>query len=130
MTSNETLHYSTVICYWILQTTQDSSRPLKIVLMQYIQWLPICKHSKSEFIAVSDKIKTIQTTQQAAYIVQLIFGLCILGIFFPIMAAMQFWEKDQDLMCIPGEGLEERRNLGICKSVCSFVALLLKIISS
>lgn len=95
---------------------------------QGIQWLPTCKHSKSDFIKVSDKIKTIQTTQQAAYIVQLIFGLCILGIFFPIMAAMQFWEKDQDLMCIPGEGLEERRNLGICKSVCSFLALLLKII--
>lgn len=95
---------------------------------QGIQWLPTCKHSKSEFVAVSDKLKTIQTTQQSAYVVQLIFGLCILGIFFPIMAAMQFWEKDQDLMCIPGEGLEERRNLGICKSICSFIALLLKII--
>ena len=53
-------------------------------------------------------------------IVQGIFGLAILGIFFPIMAAMQFFEKDQDLMCIPGEGLEERRNLGVCKSICSF----------
>ena len=61
-------------------------------------------------------------------IVQGIFGLAILGIFFPIMAAMQFFEKDQDLMCIPGEGLEERRNLGVCKSICSFIAIVLKLI--
>lgn len=44
------------------------------------------------------------------------------------MAAMQFFEKDQDLMCIPGEGLEERRNLGVCKSICSFIAIVLKLI--
>ena len=79
-------------------------------------------------MSVSEKIGTLKFTQEAALIVQGIFGLAILGIFFPIMAAMQFFEKDQDLMCIPGEGLEERRNLGVCKSICSFIAIVLKLI--
>ena len=32
------------------------------------------------------------------------------------MAAMQFFEKDQDLMCIPGEGLEEEETLVFAKA--------------
>ena len=93
-----------------------------------IQWSAKCKHTKADLVGVSGKVQTIKGAQEGAYVVQLIFGLFILGLFFPIMAGLQVFEKDQDLMCIPGEGLEEKRNLGICKSVCSFIAILLKLI--
>ena len=48
---------------------------------QGIQWSRNCVHKKAEFVSVKEKIGTLKFTQEAALIVQGIFGLAILGIF-------------------------------------------------
>ena len=66
-----------------------------------------------------------------------IFGLGILGIVLPLTYIARFFDKDQDLECIPGEGEDElnyidriKRIVGNVARFAKFLPLVLCILSS
>eukprot|EP00948_MAST-09A_sp_MAST-9A-sp1_P001057 g1057.t1 len=85
-------------------------------------------------LAPVNEMKGIQYTLM---VLNGIFGLGILGIILPLTYIARFFDKDQDLECIPGEGEDElnyidriKRIVGNVARFAKFLPLVLCILSS
>ena len=100
----------------------------KMSYRRSVPWSTNCTLSRSQVASKYEELLTLKSSQFALIFIQGFFGLFLFTIIFPGLLVMQLFEKDQDLACVPGEGVEEMRNLSLCRSAVKFVSYLAKVI--
>jgi hypothetical protein len=100
----------------------------KMSYRRSVPWSANCTLSRNQVSSKYEELLTLKSSQYALIFIQGFFGLFLFSIVFPGLLVMQLFEKDQDLACVPGEGVEEMRNLSLCRSAVKFVSYLVKVI--
>ena len=68
-----------------------------------------------------DPLQTMIDHQETLVLLNGIFSFGIVGILYSLILCIHVFDRDHDMICIPGEGMEEAENLKKIRSWCNVI---------